>query len=184
MNEHHMVEFKYHLKKVSAISIVAVVVIAGVTAMFLNKEGSMLSNAPSWASWLYSLLNGLGFADKSKLGFIAVIYYGISALTYPLAAICAFGFLMYGKDERSEWARKPFTKRQRIWVLPIATAFVVFSLLGLNSFHGQNSRYLRIEESVLAMALQGWIVFVGCGLILGVAIALIWKFFSTIKGIR
>ena len=181
MNERHIAEYKFRLKKLSAISIVANVVIAGAIAMFLHKSEIMLSNAPFWVQGLHSIFDGLGFADKSKLGFIAVIYYGIAALTFPLAAAYIFGLLVYGKDDYSEWARKPFTKRQMVWALPTAVFFAAFSLLAISSFHGQDSRYLRLEGSVHAMVLQGWIAFAGCGLIFGVAIALIWKFFSTIE---
>ncbi len=181
MYKRHEIELKYYLRRASAIALIFVVLIAGAISIFLYINEVTLSNAPYWVKALHSIFDSFGFADKSRLGFIAVIHYGITALTFPLAATYIFGFLVYGKDEYSEWARKPFTKRQRTWALPTAVVFSLFSLLGINSFHGQNSRYLRLEGNVQAMILQGWIAFAGCGLIFGVAVAFIWKFFSTIE---
>ena len=159
---------------VVAINVVVAGAVVGV-CYYLGPESklvALLTGIARQFPWVTHL------SGKSQMGVFGEIYYMMTLPVVPASALAFYRSMIHSADGGySEWASDTFKPAQRVAAVPLGLIVVAFAIAASFGMEGQNVRYLRIGDSMLAMSTQGWMPFCAVGSAIGFGVALIRKFF-------
>jgi hypothetical protein len=112
------------------------------------------------------------FASASSAPEVARIYYAIAVLLVPVGFMCAVAALV--KPPVGDIGRREgvYGRLKRIFT---ALLLYAVSIFGAIAFTGKSMRWLPIGDTVLGLAMFGWVPMGAVGFLFGVASVFAWK---------